>query len=426
MSHNVKRLPRRLQEAHLNQMTKSGLPPKIKRPSRKYRRRPRNLLAEYKRRQKSKIWLETHIWHAKRFHMIDKWGYRIASYANDKCFKANYRAVAKHCLMQDISYYTCVEINGPEEILKESLKNHCNPFELTFAAKIFSTGTREGTIMFYKKNGYPQYPIGYVHFLWRPNQSVVKTIWIWVHPSFLDDFIAEIIASFELKLSDDHSISTNNEASESCSYINEKGCTMNIHRNTFNRFRFYGPLTINVLTNVLHLPNFDEISRLKLDTMQLDDNQMDCEEDQNSDKSWHIEYYDNKKNLESLKIQKQLWQVLKTLQSPSQLPPNIVLGFTVLDPRFYLPDKRTKPREGTETTEIMLIPPVNANFSPIWEQKVRQKVSKICATTSAINKLRSQCLVPGVNNDKYFNEKIIAKIPILLVQKPGIGNTGNY
>ncbi|OAD60652.1 Ribonucleases P/MRP protein subunit POP1, partial [Eufriesea mexicana] len=424
MSHNVKRLPRRLQEAHLNQMTKSGFPPKIKRPSRKYRRRPRNLLAEYKRRQKSKIWLETHIWHAKRFHMIDKWGYRIASYANDKCFKANYRAVAKHCLMQDISYYRCVEINGPEDILKESLKSHCNPFELTFAAKIFTSGTREGTIMFFKKNGYPKYPIGYVNFLWRPNQSIVKTIWIWVHPSFLDDFITEIISSFEFKLSDDHSISTNNQDSESFFYINEKRCKMNIHRNTFNRFRFYGPLTINVLTNVLHLPNFDEIFRLKLDTMQLDDNQMDCEEDRNSDMSWHIEYYDNQENLESLKKQKQLWQVLKTLQSPSQLPPNIVLGFTVLDPRFYLPDKRTKPQEGTETTEIMSVPPVNANFSPIWEQKIRQKVSKICVTTSAINKLRSQCLVPGLNNDKYFNEKIIAKVPILLIQKPGIGNTG--
>lgn len=38
MSHVVKRLPRRLREIHANQMRKSGLPPKSKRPTRKHRR----------------------------------------------------------------------------------------------------------------------------------------------------------------------------------------------------------------------------------------------------------------------------------------------------------------------------------------------------------------------------------------------------
>lgn len=49
------------------QLEKSGLPPKPKRPSRRYRRRPQNLLSEYNRRQRNHIWLETHIWHAKRY-----------------------------------------------------------------------------------------------------------------------------------------------------------------------------------------------------------------------------------------------------------------------------------------------------------------------------------------------------------------------
>ncbi|XP_026667208.1 ribonucleases P/MRP protein subunit POP1 isoform X2 [Ceratina calcarata] len=415
MSHNMKRLPRRLQEAHLSQMTKSGLPPKAKRPSRKYRRRPRNLLAEYNRRQRNKIWLETHIWHAKRFHMVEKWGYRIASFANDKCFRANYRAVARHCLMQDISYYTCVEISGPEQVLKETLKTHCNPCETTFAAKIFTTGQREGTVMFFKKNSYPRFPIGHVHFLWRPSQSTIKTIWIWVHPSFIDDFIAEITFSFEFKCI--NSTSENSQSAKCTSFINERDCKLIIHRGTLNRFRFYGPLTMNVLTNAFHVPNFD--------ATKFEDNQMDCDEEaKNSDKLWHVDYYNNQEHRESLKVQKNLWQMLKSLQSPSQLPPNIVLGFTVLDPRFYLPDKRTKLQRQMRTINAMPIPPANANASPIWEQEIRQKVSRICATTSAINKLRSQCLVPGTSNDKYFDEQIMAKIPILLIQRPGIGTTG--
>ncbi|XP_012149101.1 POP1 ribonuclease P/MRP subunit isoform X2 [Megachile rotundata] len=418
MSHNVKRLPRRLREAHLNQMTKSGLPPKIKRPSRKYRRRPRNLLSEYNRRQRTKIWLETHIWHAKRFHMTEKWGYRIASYANDKCFKANYRAVARHCLMQDISYYTCVEINGPEEILKETLKSHCNPLELTFAAKIFITGVREGTVMFFKKNGYPRSPIGHVHFLWRSSQLNFRTIWIWVHPSFLDDFVAEIIPSFEFELCE----STNDMPTECKQYFNRNNCNMSIHRNTFNRFRFYGPLTISVLTDALHLPNKNMSSKTNpSNVMQSGGNEMDHEAEIGELKSWHIEYYNNPENVESLKIQRQLWHVLKTLQSPSQLPPNIVLGFTILDPRFHLPQKRVKLLREIQDIEIMPMPPTSANSSPIWEKEIRDKVSKECVRTSTINNLRSKCLVPGTSNDRYFNEEIMAKIPILLIQKPGTG-----
>jgi hypothetical protein len=82
------------------QLRKSGLPPEPKRPSRKFRRRPNNLLLEYNRRQKRFVWLETHLWHAKRFHMTEKWGYKLADFPNDKSFRACYRATANHCLLQ--------------------------------------------------------------------------------------------------------------------------------------------------------------------------------------------------------------------------------------------------------------------------------------------------------------------------------------
>ncbi|XP_076662213.1 POP1 ribonuclease P/MRP subunit isoform X2 [Halictus rubicundus] len=423
MSHNVKRLPRRLREAHLNQMTKSGLPPKTKRPSRRYRRRPRNLLSEYNRRQRNKVWLETHIWHAKRFHMVEKWGYRIASHANDRCFKANYRAVAKHCLMQDISYYTCVEIRGPEESLKETLKDHCNPSELTFAAKVFISGTREGTLMFFKRNGYPQFPIGHVHFLWRPSSnSNSKTIWIWVHPSFFDDFFNEIVSSFDFKLNDAEPASS--QTIKFSSYKNDQNCKMIVHKNTLNRFRFFGPLTLRVLTETLRLPNVNE-KFCSASTIEVEENRMECDEHSQDNQLWHKKYYSSEENLETLKLQKQLWELLKTLKSSSQLPPNIVLGFTVLDPRFYLPEKRTKPRSNvTKMMELMPVPPTNANSTPLWDEEIRRKVTNTCVTIGTINKLRSKCLVPGVSNDKHFNEDIMAKIPILLIQKPGVGNTG--
>ena len=71
VSHNPKRLPKRLQPAHLKQVEKScggrKLPKKPKRPARKFRKRKSNLVLEYNRRQQNVKWMETHIWHAKRF-----------------------------------------------------------------------------------------------------------------------------------------------------------------------------------------------------------------------------------------------------------------------------------------------------------------------------------------------------------------------
>ena len=81
----------------------------LKRPSRRHRRRPGNLLQDYIRRQNRHVWLETHIWHAKRFHMADEWGYRIPLHPNDKGVRAAYRATVHHCLLQVCMYCGPVE-----------------------------------------------------------------------------------------------------------------------------------------------------------------------------------------------------------------------------------------------------------------------------------------------------------------------------
>lgn len=211
MSHNVKRMPRRLREAHLRQMEKSGLPPKSKRPSRKYRRRPSNLLQEYNRRQRKFIWLETHIWHAKRFHMIEKWGYKLPHFPNDKSFRACYRASANHCLLQDISYYCCIELCGPLDEIIDGLKQHTDKAcGLTFAAKVYISGSREGNITVFRKKSYPYGAIGNISFLWKPSNIVgpegkdavfseepeERTLWLWIHPAFYEEFCGELIDTF--------------------------------------------------------------------------------------------------------------------------------------------------------------------------------------------------------------------------------------
>ena len=82
-----------------------------KAPSSAHRRRAGNKAADFARRSaappdsRSKnatlesismpYWLETHVWHARRAHMADRWGRRHSLQPTEKCFRACYRAAHK-------------------------------------------------------------------------------------------------------------------------------------------------------------------------------------------------------------------------------------------------------------------------------------------------------------------------------------------
>lgn len=204
VSHDKRRLPKRLQQ----KLAHEPDPPKSKRPSRKHRRRPRNLLAEYARRQRRHVWLETHIWHAKRFKMADLWGYCVPLHPTDKGIRAAYRGSAKHVLLHDLSYYNCIELIGSAETLVSKLALLTSADAgLTFGAKSYLPGTREGTVVLYHRNCYPFGAIGPAKFLWRApadqNDSDEskndRQLWLWVHPAIHDEVTEELVSLFELQ-----------------------------------------------------------------------------------------------------------------------------------------------------------------------------------------------------------------------------------
>ncbi|EDO39382.1 predicted protein [Nematostella vectensis] len=123
-SHDVKRMPVRLREQAAKEMIPKTTTQK---KSRRQRRKTSNLMEEYSRRQRQHMWLETHIWHAKRMKMVEKWGYRLAENPTDKSFKAAHRAVTHNCLLQDISYYCCTEVTGKHEDIVSAMKRITSP-----------------------------------------------------------------------------------------------------------------------------------------------------------------------------------------------------------------------------------------------------------------------------------------------------------
>ena len=95
MGYIIKRLPHQIRTAAI-------IKPKKKEPnmpSRKYRKRPTSLFKAYEKRKRDKSWLETHIWHAKRFHMKTIFGHRLALHDNCKCKRALFKYLKKYCLI---------------------------------------------------------------------------------------------------------------------------------------------------------------------------------------------------------------------------------------------------------------------------------------------------------------------------------------
>lgn len=72
---------------------------------------------KYSKRQRDFVWLTTHIWHAKRFHMIKRWGYQIPLSPTQKCFRAVNRTARCHSLISDTSYYDCLVIDFDKTML---------------------------------------------------------------------------------------------------------------------------------------------------------------------------------------------------------------------------------------------------------------------------------------------------------------------
>jgi len=75
----------------------------MKKSSRRRRRKPARLLDEFGRRSDNCHWLETHVWHAKRFKMVEHHGYKIAERCSDKGARATYRYLSTGCLL----YVSC-------------------------------------------------------------------------------------------------------------------------------------------------------------------------------------------------------------------------------------------------------------------------------------------------------------------------------
>ncbi|XP_069477513.1 ribonucleases P/MRP protein subunit POP1 [Ambystoma mexicanum] len=439
MGHDIKRLPRRLREMAKKEMDKVVHQKKEQSKSkcRKARRRHRNLQIEFNRRQLKNIWLETHIWHAKRFHMVKKWGYCLGDRATTKCYRACFRAMTSECLLQDISYYCCLELFGKEDELLKALAPLCNSDAgPTFAATQYLSGKRQGALILYRKNKYPLQVLGPITFIWKPRSgtapsSEIRQLWIWAHPTLKPVILAELrdvcqcakgivvpdcVGKKRKRTDEGDSLvrvkkilgDGTRDPLEHYSWDSAStGITISDLTMEIVRYRLIGPLSNCVLaealkTAVLH----KEIRTLKEDPH-----------------TWWTEYCKDVDNVSCHARQAAVFQLLQAIGSPAEVPSGTVLGLTTGDPRVNLPKKRSIPRpdlksEDKEKARQLSLEgaSVECARSLLWNEVVRKSVTENKISEQEINRLRRELLVPGSKLELGVSE---SKIPVLIIQQPG-------
>ncbi|GBB87563.1 hypothetical protein RclHR1_01400016 [Rhizophagus clarus] len=375
-SHNVKRLPVRLRKKASEEMELDNTT--SKKQNRRKRRRLGSLSAEYKRRQGNKKWLETHMWHSKRMKMTEIWGYKLAEHPSEKSIKASYRASEHLSIIHDASYFGWIKISGDPNSIIKLFNSITDPTLPSVGSERYLSGKRQCSTFIYAYLKYPSHFVIPINLLWMPiidTEDDNRHILIWIHPSAFEEVLTILeFAREQLKLQD--AISIHNLQDE------------------LLMFELTGPRSTALLQEVLDI--YDEPSGPSNEML-----------------------LKPRVNYEAHKA----WKALRDLRTSTSLPPSIVLGLTVLDPRLRFP-KKVPPRSNVISVEsekevqvILANWPENAAYSDLWSDNFRNVLRDSKISDGDLDKRRSQLLVPG---QKLLLQPEDSLIPVFLIQRDGI------
>lgn len=139
--------------------------------------------------------LRTHLWLAKRFTMVKRWGYclPLGLQGRGKGSRAVLRWLKSGALVHDFSYSIPIQLEGPEESILGIMRMILRPFPSDFSeqtSKPVVHGACYANAMLHKVSvPLPKF-IAPVIYMWRPLKSdqncvgcSLRQLWIWTHPA---------------------------------------------------------------------------------------------------------------------------------------------------------------------------------------------------------------------------------------------------
>ncbi|KAE9383432.1 POP1-domain-containing protein [Gymnopus androsaceus JB14] len=390
-SHNPRRVPLRLRDkarSEMDPMRRKALGRSMPKLGKK-RQLPRSVM--FMKRQRDKKWLETHIWHAKRMKMENMWGKGIPTL---------HRASVHGSILHDASYQSVMELQGPEAALRAALDLCCDTQDVSAGTQRYTSGARIFKTHIYEPNAYPFGLICPITVMWKANPSSkpsvaanaaskakskkgkgkekqvqpeppsnkdkdIRTIWIRSHPAAVDEVFSALSDSI----------------SQVMNTYGEKGIIVDIELENITGavgiFEIMGPKSNQVLRGAL-----SPVMSKAGDEFQ------------------------------------RFWASLGNIQSSGSVPPGMIIGFTVNDPRLRFPPKNAKPQLPTGTP-FRLQPQC---FQPLLSLHLKQPRFQ----PKDLNERRSKNLVPGTPLQPLRQDD---RVPVMLiqtsVQAPGFNDTSS-
>ncbi|KAF8635812.1 hypothetical protein AX15_000014 [Amanita polypyramis BW_CC] len=380
-SHDVRRVPKRLRDKARVEMDPVKRSSKSKLPKRgKTKQITRT--ESFERRQRDKLWLESHIWHAKRMKMENMWGYRLAVHPTEKSFRSSHRASVHGSIIHDASYFSVIEVKSTQKIIENMLMMCCDPQGEHPAAKRNTVGSRAIETHLYKPGTYPLDLIASVTILWQPlaahsseiqgegddqqqkdTKDAIRTVWLMFHPA-----VYEIVSA---GLQQAASLALNAAKRRETAQNTEHEVEIADLRGHFNIFELVGPRSNQVLKGVLKPVTQDD-----------------------------------------RELFTQFWSSLSNIPSSGSLPRNMVIGFKVIDPRLNFPPKNAKSKPDTDRNAVTT-PSAQLAQSEIWDESVRLKLKKPRYKKSELDLRRSKNSVPG---SPLLPLRLDDRVPVLLIQ----------
>lgn len=314
-SHNVKRVPKRLQRRAAHEMKEDNTPTvtarnrkktghmrmrmetarKLKNMAKKKElteellsktpaarmtenelRKPPRPSSRFRKRQREKTWLPTHVWHAKRAKMVTRWRFAVAETPRDKCYRPTHRASQmRGAVVWDESYFSTLQLKGEEDDIRAVLSIITGKGTDALSTLVVA-GRRSCETWLYHPNSFPTRPIAPATLIWcaPAADSPHRQLFFRLHPSAFLEFWAALIP-----IAKQHSI------------------TLEDLRFEIGSIELTGPAATDTLLSILRPASSPPDSPAAL------------------------------------------WPQLRSLTNPSALPPGALLGFTIQDPRLHFPPR---------------------------------------------------------------------------------------
>ena len=343
---------------------------------------PGPVRSKFRRRQVTKTWLPTHVWHAKRARMTDPkeplWRFATPLTPNEKTYRPTHRAQGENgAVVWDMSYMSTIGLYGSAEGIERVLKKMGITEESCWNDKSrrWRAGARSWTGMMSKQSSAsrPRRDICPATVVWDPQQPASeedgaekqkrprRQIFLRVHPSAFLELFNELLRLISME--------------NPRLYIEDL-------RYEIGSIDLTGPASTEALLGILTpYPQSD------------------------GTKEKHAELFGS----------------LSGLTNPAALPANGVLGFSIQDPRLRYPPRTVKQPEtqSDEFLNMLATWPAEEGLKPyqIWNRDARYNASKLPSQKSIDRRKSSK--TPGAFLKATATDP---QIPVLLLaQRTGSG-----